>query len=64
MEQPEAAQQRAGAVGTEMAAKLVEKIGEAVTGFPPSQEGQQSAIASLIAEGVEQLADSLLEEGR
>ena len=54
-----AAQQRAGAVGSEMAEALITKIGEAVTGFPGTVE-QRSAIASLIAEGCEKLSDELL----
>jgi hypothetical protein len=55
----DAGQERAGAIGAEMAEKMIEKIGESVTGFPGSA-GQRSAIASLIAEGCERLADDLL----
>lgn len=58
--EPTAAQERAGEIGTEMAARLVAKLEEAIDGFPASTGEQRNAVASLVIEGLENYAERQL----
>jgi hypothetical protein len=58
--EPSAAEERAGEVGVEMAKGMVEKLTIAIDGFPAASPVQKSAIASLVAEGMENYSDEAL----
>lgn len=69
MSKPTAAQERAGPIGAKMAEDMVSKLTGAIDGFPAVASGettadeQRSAIASLVAEGMETYSDDVLGAG-